>query len=177
MLTRALITALVMLSSTAAATLGQVVAKQGEALPSPDKHFDSPMILELPLPNVASLDDHSSLRLADVRHYICDSNVSLLNLTVSKQHRGTRKSRSLEIVVAGTVWVAASYDRRVDIAVALRSGETNLASNVLRNQSAEEERLTSFRVSLPVDESRLATALAAAPSPTLVLTVTVRDDS
>jgi hypothetical protein len=55
------------------------------------------MILDLPLPNVTSLEPGSLMRLAEVRKYICDNHVSLLNLTVAKQYKGPRKARSLEL--------------------------------------------------------------------------------
>jgi hypothetical protein len=155
----------------------QATAKQGTAPPPKEVHFASPMILELPLPNVSPIEPGSYLRLADVRNYICDNHVSLVNLTVAKQYTGPRKARSLQLVIAGSVLVIDSYDRRADIALQLRSDEQVLASQALRNYSTEEERLTPFRILLPVDESRLMAAYTEAQPPILELTLTVRDDS
>lgn len=155
----------------------QATARQGAAPPPQEVHFASPMILDLPLPNVTSLDPGSVLRLGDVYKYICDNHVRLLNLTVGKQYTGPKKARSLELVVSGSVSVIDSYDRRVDIALQLRSGEEKIASQILRNFSAEEERTTPFRILLPVDEARLADAYSAEQAPLLELTLTVRDDS
>jgi hypothetical protein len=170
--------ALVLLLAVAPApSAAQVAARQGTAPPPQEEHFASPMVLDLPLPNVAALGTGSALRLPEVRKYICDQHVSLLGLTVSKQYKGFRKARSMELVVAGSVFVDDSYDRRVDIAVKVRSGGQELAAQTLRHHSAEEERTTPFRVVIPVDEARLTEAAASEHPPVLELTLTVRDDS
>lgn len=156
---------------------GQVAARQGVA-PQPEiVNFESPMILDLPLPNVGPLGPHAQMQLAKVRQYVCDHDVQFLNLAIAKQFKGPRKARSLELVVSGSVLVTDSYDRRVDIALRLRSGDDVLASQILRNQSAEEERSTPFRILLPIAESRLLAAYATEPAPILEVTLTVRDDS
>lgn len=155
----------------------EVTARQGTAPPPEITHFASPMILDLPLPNVTPLEPGSSIRLGDVRKFICDQHVSLLNLTVTKEYKGPRKARSLELVVSGLVSVTDSYDRRVDIALRIRSGEEMIASQTLRNYSTEEERVTPFRILIPVDESRLTAAYSAEQAPVLELILTVRDDS
>ena len=111
------------------------------------------------------------------RDFICDNHVRLLNLTIAKQYTGPRKARSLELLVTGSISVSDSYDRRVDIALRLRSGEEPLAMQTLRNVSAEEERVTPFRIVVPVDESALSVAYAAAQPAAVELTLTVRDDS
>ena len=160
-----------------AVAMAQVVARQGEAPPPQEKHFASPMILEIPLPNVTAIEPGSSLRLADVHKNVCDNDVTLRGLTVAKEYRGPRRARALQLVVAGAVLVTDSYDRRVDIALRLRSGDKVIGTAMLRNHAAEEERSSPFRILLPVDEPTLTAALAAEPRPTLELTLTVRDDS
>jgi hypothetical protein len=154
-----------------------VSARQGTAPPPEEVRFDSPMILDLPLPNVTAIDPGSTLNLPNVRKYICDSHVSLLSLTVAKQYKGPKKARSLELIVSGFVSVTDSYDRRVDIGLKLRNGDEKIGSQILRNLSAEEERTTPFRLIIPVDESKLTAALSAEQAPVLELTLTVRDDS
>jgi hypothetical protein len=155
----------------------QVTARQGTAPPPEITHFASPMVLDLPLPNVTPLEPGSSMRLGDVRRYICDNHVTLLNLTVAKEYKGPRKARSLELIISGMVSVTDSYDRRVDIALRLRSGEETIASQTLRNYSTEEERVTPFRILIPVDEPRLVAAYSGKQAPVSELTLTVRDDS
>lgn len=172
-----LILALLAAAAPMSASSPQVTARQGTAPPPEEAHFASPMVLDLQLPRVTAVEPGSLLRLADVRKYICDNHVTLLNLTVAKQYKGPRKARSLELVVAGSVSVADSYDRRVDIALQLRSGEEKIAAQTLRNYSTEEERVTPFRILLPVDESKLEAAYSSENAPVLELTLTVRDDS
>lgn len=153
---------------------GQVAARQGA---SSEKHFASPMILELPLPNVDRLQEGSTVRLADVQSFICDRHVTLIDLTVTKRYKGRKKARTLELVLSGLVHVAPSYDRRIDLAVNLRSGEEVFSSETLSNRSAEERRSMPFQVLLGADESGLAAAMSSDKPPVLELTLTVRDDS
>ena len=155
----------------------QVTARQGTS-PAPEEvHFASPMILDLPLPNVTAIGPDSTLRLPEVYRYICDNHVLLRGLTVTKQYKGPRKARSLELLISGQVFVAESYDRKVDIAFRLLSLDTQIATQTLRNLKAEEGRATLFRVVIPVDEQKLLSAFAAEKPPILQLTVTARDDS
>ena len=148
-------------------TTGQVAARQGVASQPEIFNFESPMILDLPLPNVGALDPHTQMQLPKVRKYVCDAHVQLLDLAIAKQFKGPKKARSLELVVSGSVFVADSYDRRVDISLRVRSGDDVLASQILRNHKAEEERSTPFRILLPIVESRLLAAYAAEPAPVL----------
>lgn len=157
--------------------LGQVSARQGVAPPPDDVAFASPMVLELPLPNMEPIQPDAQVKLAEVRKYVCDNHVRLFGLTLGKQYRGPRKDRSLGLVLSGSAWVEESYDRRVDIAVRIKAGEEVLGSQTLRNVSAEERRITPFRLVVPVDEAKLLAAYAAEPRPMIELTLTVRDDS
>lgn len=163
--------------SPVAPAAGQVSARQGVAPPPETVAFASPMVLDLPLPNVERISKDTQIRLPEVRKYICDQHVSLLNLTLAKQYRGSRKSPSLELVLSGSVWVAESYDRRVDIGVVLKTGDGTLATQTLRNLKAEENQMAPFRIVVPVEEARLLSAYGAEPTPLIELTLTVRDDS
>jgi hypothetical protein len=155
----------------------QVTARQGTSPAPQEEHFASPMILDLPFPNVATIEPGSALRLPEVYRYICDNHVLLRGLTVTKQYKGPRKARSLELLISGQVFVAESYDRKVDIALRLLSLDTKIATQTLRNLKAEEGHATVFRIVIPVDEQKLLSAYAAEKPPILQLTVTVRDDS
>jgi hypothetical protein len=155
----------------------QVTARQGTSPVPQEVHFASPMILDLPFPNVTTIEPGSALRLPEVYRYICDKHVLLRGLTVTKQYKGPRKARSLELLISGQVFVAESYDRKVNIAFRLLSLDTEIAKQTLRNLKAEEERATLFRIVIPVDEQKLLSAYAAEEPPVLQLTVTVRDDS
>lgn len=155
----------------------QVTARQGEAPAPKIVQFESPMILELPLPDVLALKPGNAKRLAEVRNYICDKDVSLLSLTATTRYKGPKKARSMELIVSGLVSIIDSYDRRVDIRLRLKDGETEIGTGFLRNYSAAEERNTEFSVSLPVDEVKLQAAFTSERKPVLELTLTVRDDS
>lgn len=174
---RMLVLLIVFLAVSQVPASSQVVARQGTPPPPKETHFASPMVLEFPLPDIRSLGPDAARRLADVRNFICDNDVRLLNLTIAKQYTGPREDRSLQLLVTGLISVGDSYDRRVDIALRLKSAEEAVATQTLRNVSAEEERVTPFRVVVPVDESALSAAYAAAQPATVELTLTVRDDS
>lgn len=174
---RTLVLVIMLLAVSQVPASSQVVARQGTPPPPKETHFASPMVLELPLPDVRSLDTDAARRLGEVREFICDNDVRILNLAIARQYTGPRKNRSLQLLVTGLISVGDSYDRRVDIALRLRSGEEAVATQTLRNVSAEEERVTPFRVVVPVDESALSAAYAAAHPATLEITLTVRDDS
>lgn len=155
----------------------QVVARQGEAPVPEEVRFASPMILDLTFPDITRLDSGSAMRLPEVYRYICDDHVLLRGLTVAKQYKGPRKKRSLELMISGQVFVAESYDRRVDISLKLLSLDTEIGTQKLRNLKAEEGHATLFSVVIPVDEEKLFNAYTAAKPPVLQLTVAVRDDS
>jgi hypothetical protein len=159
---------------SAATVSGQVTAHQG----TPEvTSFESPMVLDLPLPNIAPLAADSQLQLPDTRKYVCDKNVSLVNLAITKRVKGHRDKISTQLVVSGSVVVERSHDRRVDIALRIQSKDHVLASQTLHNLKAEEGRRSAFQVTLPVDDKVLRDASTSEPQPTLEITLTVRDDS
>lgn len=153
-------------------------ARQGVAPPPVERHFESPMILDLPIPDVTVLSGDSTISLVEVRNFICDQHVSLIGLALAKRYKGPRKARAMELLLTGSVLVADSYDRRVDLLAKIRDSEYEYSKQILRNHKAEEGRLTPFRIALPVeDEAGLITALESEGAPVLELTLTVRDDS
>lgn len=166
-----------LLTAALGPAFGQVSARQGTAPPPEDIHFASPMVLELPLPSVEQLQPDSYIRLAEVRKYVCDNNVRLFHLTLAKQYKGPRKSRTLELVLSGSILVEDSYDRRTDLSVKIQGGNETLGTQTLRNLKTEEQRVTDFRILVAVDEAKLLAAYAAEPRPKIELTVAVRDDS
>jgi hypothetical protein len=135
------------------------------------------MILELPLPDVRPLKRDAYVKLPDVHKYVCDDHVTLLSLTVGKEQAGSKRTRWVAIVLSGLVLVADSFDRRVDVALRLESGDEVVAAQTLRNLKAEEERATPFRVVMPVDAAALVAAYSAEARPVLEISLTVRDDS
>ena len=155
----------------------QVTARQGVA-PEPEiVRFNSPMILELPLSNIETLEPGTKRQLPSVRKYLCDNDVSFTTLYIEREFRGRRKARELTLVITGSILVADSYDRLVDLAVRLNSQGRELAKSIIRGLSAEEERSTPFRLVVPISETALHEAYTAEAIPTLELTLTVRDNS
>lgn len=156
----------------------QVTARQSTAFPPEELHFASPMILDLPFPNVTMLGKGSTLAFPDVYKYVCDQHVRLrgLSLTLGKRYKGPKRARLLELVINSKVLVADSYDRRVDIHLRLLNGDGEIATKMLPNVKAEEERATPVVIAFAVEEQELRSAYAAGKQPMLQLTITVRDD-
>lgn len=154
----------------------QATARQGMATLDAGL-FESPMILDLPLPNLKPFKSGVTVKLPDVRTYICDNNVSLSTLGVTKRYSGPKRTRSLALVVSGFISVTDSYDRRVDIRLQLKDDEEVLTTGILRNSKAEEGRVTPFRISLLVDEAKLQAAYSPGSAPKLELMLTVHNDS
>ena len=116
-----------------AAAGAQVTARQGTtaALPPQEQHFASPMILDLPFPDITKLKPGSTLRLAEVYRYICDNHVHLRGLSVAKQHKGLRRSPSLRLVISGQIVVADSTPT---------TAESTLASSSLASTARSRRR-------------------------------------
>ncbi len=163
----------------AAPALPQVTARQGTppAAPEPEiVRFYSPMVLEIPLSDLRSLADGAKRKLPSVRKYVCDNDVSITTLYVEKVSTGTRKQPGLALEVTGSISVTDSYDRLVDVALRFKNGDQAWASNAIRSLSAEEERVTPFKVVVPTSAAAIEEAFASG-KPTLELTLTVRDNS
>lgn len=157
----------------------QVTARQGVAPATPEPEivrFYSPMVLEIPLSDLRSLAPGTQRKLPSVRKYVCDHDVTITALYVEKVATGTRKNRGVALQVTGTIAVADSYDRLVDLALRGKTGDHVWASNAIHSLSAEEERLTPFKVVLPTTAAAIEEAFAAG-QPSLELTLTVRDNS
>ena len=135
------------------------------------------MIIELPMPAVLELSGVAPIPLPDVSKFICDRNVSLIDLTVTTSHKGPRKARTLELLLRGAIRVTESVDRRTDLAVRIRNEERVYSAQSLRNHETEEGRSTGFRMALPVeDEAGFLSAIGSEDPPMFEITVTVRDD-
>ena len=129
------------------------------------------------MPGVAELAGDSPISLADVSKFICDRNVSLIDLTMIASHKGPRDARTLELLLRGSIRVTKSVDRRTDLAVRIRNQERVYSAQFLRNHETEEGRSTWFRMALKVeDEAGFLAALGSEHPPVIEITVTVRDD-
>jgi hypothetical protein len=157
----------------ATAALAQVVARQGPAV---THKFHSPMILEVPLPNITRYPIGGLKTLgSDIPNYTCDD-VSLPSLTVEVKKRSQRKGNILVLEIAGGVLVPSSHDRLVDLIFIAKRGDAVIGRASVLNLDAEEGRTTSFRTDITLDEVQLREAFAAEPHPIIEMTVTVRDN-
>ena len=151
----------------------QVVAKQGV----PDiRDFRSPMILELPLPNLANLPIGAIKSLGpQLQGYSCEGvSVPLLVLKVSQ--RKPRTNPTLTIDISGAVRVPPSRDRFVDLAFVILKDGKAMATARIQRLDAEEDRPTTFDSSVHLNEGDLKTAFTSDPPPRLQLTVSVADN-
>ena len=157
----------------ATAALAQVVARQGPAL---THEFHSPMVLEVPLPNITRYPIGARKTLgSDIPNYTCDD-VSLPSLTIEVKKRSQRKGNTVVLEIAGGAHVPSSHDRLVDVIFIAKRGDTLIFKANVLNLDAEEGRTTSFRTDITLDEVQLRDAFAAEPHPTLEITVVVRDN-
>ena len=162
-------TSLLTLALLNATSAHQIVVRQGREDTS--KQFQSPMVIEVPLPD---LDEKLRLVSTDLANYTCDG-VSIRALTVARAKRAKGKIAVLEF--HGFIRVPESFDRQVDVTVALNAGAVTVAKGERLRIDAEEGRGTRVRVSLPVEETLLNGALASDARPTLKITMVVRDNS
>jgi hypothetical protein len=178
---RRLATTLALSLATLASAAQAQVARQGATVrqgsPDPAHVFHSPMIIEVPLPDISHISPGQGLTISsDLSQYICDD-TSLGKLTVEvKKPRRTETGKQI-LEFPGTVHVAKSRDRLVDVSMAVKQGNLVLATASATNLDVEEEATGSFRIRLAIDELTLHQALASDQHPTLEITLVVRDNT
>jgi hypothetical protein len=157
----------------------QISARQGST-PQPkieSKSFDSPMVLELPVPTLGEIELGKEIAFPlEVRKFLCDQHVSFSSLSLGKSYFDRREKR-LQLTLSGYLTVRESYDRRADVTIQLVQGGKRLATGTTRNINAEEGRTSRFKVVAMIPEATLEEAFAAEPKPTLEITLVVRDNS
>ena len=150
------------------ATDAQVVAKQGTSTVT---DFRSPMILEIPLPNLVGQPVGATSSLGPLlAGYSCDG-VSIHALLVRLARR--KDGDALEIQVSGSVKVPSSIDRLVNIDFVIVSDAKTLGAATVKRLDAEEDRTTYFKTRMLLSEEKLREAFDLTPTPILQLTVTV----
>ena len=164
--------------------VAQAVARQGIAeAPSPVPgivNFKSPMILELSVPHLSDLamvQVNGMINLPSVEKFVCDKDVTILDMTISKEVKKPNKNRTVDFEIGGLVKVAPSFDRAVDLGFRLLKGQIILAKETLRNLKTSEKRTTPFRVALSILQEQIIPATTPDDRIVLEITVTVRDDS
>jgi hypothetical protein len=158
----------------AGSSIAQVTAHQGTQDPN---EFHSPMIVEIPLPDLTHLSPgQSRIVSTELSKYVCDdTNLNgILRVEVKKPGRAEAGKMVLEF--GDTVHVRKSHDRLVDITFAVKSGDTVLGKGSMPTRSIEEKDTRPFTVRVATDESAVRQAFTSPPGPTLEITVAVRDN-
>jgi hypothetical protein len=151
----------------------QIVGSQGA--PDTEHSFKSPMILQLPLPNVVKLPEGGSVAVSGIGSFTCDD-VSIASLIVQHKPGSRHTEGKLVAELTGTIRVPDSYDRLVDVKMVVKKGEAVLGKTAVSKIDAEEGRKTPFRTTITFDASKIADAFSAQPPPILEITVVVTDN-
>lgn len=155
----------------------QVDARQGDPKEERPNDFTSPMVLELPLPNLSELEDREAHRFGDgIKEYYCDD-VAIHELRLKRDRRRPKRGGArIFFDLRGKLYVRPSHDREVTLTLALVQGENSLAETVIEDIEAEEKKYKSFKSRLDPRESDLDAAFATEPEPLLRITMWVRKD-
>lgn len=150
----------------------QIVARQGTI--DTEHHFKSPMLLQLPLPNITTLPMGTRRGVAaEIGRFTCDD-VSIETLTVEHKAGPRRPDGKLTFEFAGSVRVPDSFDRMVGVSLVVKKGDVTLGGATAAKIDAEEGRATRFHVTVILDEAQSIDAFRSDPPPILEVTVTVR---
>lgn len=149
----------------------QIVAKQGQAALDESKRFVSPMVLDLPVPElqgVSSMRDH---QVAGIRQYHCeDASIPMMAIKVEPGEKGGRIYE-----ISGMLLVDESFDRFITVNFQLMGAGVDLGHGRQMNISVEERKSNRFLVRFKLSKDAAARFDAAA-EPLLRLTMHVRKD-
>jgi hypothetical protein len=138
------------------------------------QQFQSPMILEVPLPSPVDLPGGGSRSTApNLSAFACDG-VTISSLSVVLSRRNSRRGpEPLVLEVSGTLHVPPSHDRLVDLSLAVKEEETVVGRGERRKIDAEEDNQKKFKVQVNLDQAAFEEAFATDPPPRLEITLTV----
>lgn len=150
----------------------QATARQGDAPIEAAKRFTSPMVLSIPMPELAGARTLRELPVAGIRSYRCeDASIAAMTISVSTTRKGVRTYE-----FAGMLLVDESFDRLVSLNVELRSAEgTVLVSGRQLNISVEEQKSARFLIRTDVGAER-ASLIDGSAELSLQITMHVRKD-
>lgn len=150
----------------------QITAHQGAPIVAPEKKFVSPMVLEIPVPQLRGMKQAGRMGLAGVHEYSCEG-VSIPNLVVAQSPYG-KKIRNYEFY--GFLKVEPSFDRSVTLTLELVDGGKRVLAQVTKEEiSAEERKTTPFSIRLKAGEAMID-AIDFSENLTLRITMQVRED-
>ncbi|MEO8195752.1 MAG: hypothetical protein ABI689_03420 [Thermoanaerobaculia bacterium] len=150
----------------------QISAHQGAPIVEPTKRFVSPMVLDIPVPQIQGVRQAGRLPIGGIGSYRCDD-VALSSLMVVLAPFGKGK-RIFDFT--GAIVVPDSFDRYVTLIFTLTDGtKRQFASVTKADISAEERKMKLFTVRLAVDRAT-GKAIDEAESLNLRITMVVRGD-
>ncbi len=155
----------------------QVEARQGDSKEERPNDFTSPMVLELPLSDLSALAGGELVEYQDeIREFFCDD-VALRHFQIERQKtRGSDATAQVTFRIRGTLYVRPSHDREVALDITIGKGEDVVAETRLTEIEAEEKKRKAFKQRFVVPQRRLLEAFSSDPTPTLRITMWVRDD-
>ena len=161
--------ALILAATTASA---QITAYQVKPLVDPAKDFVSPMILDIPVPQLRGVKEAGRMAIGSLREFDCEG-VSIRTFVVD-QSPFSVTGRTYEFI--GSLLVEESFDRFVTLTLALTDGDKRIFAQVTQvDISAEDGETKPFSIRLKVYQA-MAEAVDAAENLTLRITMHVRED-
>lgn len=161
-----------------AAQEDKIVARQIEVEKEAIQEFDSPMLLEVPVPGLSKMSVNGTKSFGlGLKKFVCED-ASLRSLIVRRRRdRKVSGERMANFEIEGTIHVRESYDRLVNLRFNLVEGGTTLRAAALNSIDAEEKKHTGFKLTLAVPLEKLEAAFENDPPPILEIKVVVRDNS
>lgn len=152
----------------------QVTARQGSAAEEMQE-FESPMLLDLELPNLALLSVGESHTFSGLRRFVCDD-ASVPRLLIKKPKQKKRGDK-VEFHIEGTVYVRESHDRFVYLEFRIVQDDQPQAIARVSKLEVEEAEAKSFHTRLLIDREQLEHLFSADAEPKLTILVSVRDNT
>jgi hypothetical protein len=162
------------LTLLAAFAAGQVKAKS-EAPEASEKMFRSPMVLELPLPELASLPTAPTrgasigVNLSTLLGYECDK---VVVKAISGRVQLPDKTGVAQLDILVVLYVKPGMDKTVELRLDLMAGDQRLDYAIARNVDAEERKQEQRKMILKFSPSKLP----AGTVPSFHLRMTVEDN-
>ncbi len=149
----------------------QVVARQGDSTETVS--FKSPMVLELPMAQLAGLEEGLGMPFKGLEKYLCDD--ARLTSLVGTRTRASEKKGDV-YTFQGVIAVGDSHDRWVDLDFELIVAEKVLAKAAVADLDAEEDQERIFQVKLQVPPEATAKLKSEKATAQLRLTLRVEDN-
>lgn len=168
-----------LMSAAASSQDSQITARQGspEQEANPVQEFESPMVLELPLPDLRKFArGYAKTFSQELQGFVCEDS-SIAELTVSRgktSGRGNNAETSIDL--EGIVYVRPSYDRLADLELSLVKDDRTIATATIRGINAEEDYRTKFKTRLKLSLQDFEGAFDGKPSPKLKIMMSVMDN-